>query len=192
MKAKSDRNKSLGRLHEMIASDLARHRPNTQPTLKLYLRTLVSSPGLVASTIIRIQGELNNSGRTRSAWALRNVSIALTGTDMAPGAQIGPGLLITHPQGIVIGPGVVTGANCTLLHNVTLGERYGDGSSPHDYPSLGKDVTIGAGACILGAVQIGNNVSVGANSVVLINIPDNSVAVGLPARIVSSSKGGSS
>ena len=69
--------------------------------------------------------------------ALRHVALALSGFDFLPGVEVGPGLLMHHPQGIVTGCGAVVGTGCTLLQNVTLGERFADGRSPHDYPHVG-------------------------------------------------------
>jgi serine O-acetyltransferase len=115
---------------------------------------------------------------------LRHASIALSGLDFVPGADIGPGLLIEHPSGVVIGGGVVIGSRCTLLQNVTLGERYGDGRPPHEYPCIGDGVTIGAGACLLGGIEVGDGAVIGANSVVIHDVPALRVAVGIPARLL--------
>ena len=76
-------------------------------------------------------------------------------------------------------PETVMGRNCTLRHDVTIGTRSGD----HDVPVLGDDVEIGAGAKILGSIRIGNRVSIGANAVVLDDVPDDHLAVGVPARV---------
>jgi serine O-acetyltransferase len=73
------------------------------------------------------------------------------------------------------------GRNCTLRHNVCIGTRYGD----DDAPRIGDDVEFGVGAVVLGKICVGNNVRIGANAVVLTNIPDNSTAVGVPAHLVS-------
>ncbi|MGH9423103.1 MAG: hypothetical protein ACRD3J_24210 [Thermoanaerobaculia bacterium] len=88
-----------------------------------------------------------------------------------------------HPQGIVVGRGATIGADCTILHRVTLGERYGDGTdSRHEYPHLGARVVVGAGAAILGSVTIGDDVVVGANAVVVRSVAAASVVVGVPAK----------
>jgi serine O-acetyltransferase len=94
-----------------------------------------------------------------------------------------------HPQGIVIGNGSVVGEDCTLLHAVTLGERYGDGGNgAHSYPVLGNRVVVGAGAAILGAVRVGDDAVIGANAVVLHDVASNDVAVGVPAKSVRPSR----
>lgn len=95
-------------------------------------------------------------------------------------ANIHPSVTFAHKAlGVVIGPEVVIGANTKILHNVTIGGR---GNQLKD-PIIGENVLIGAGACILGNILIGNNVSVGANAVVIINVPDDHIAVGVPAHV---------
>lgn len=103
-----------------------------------------------------------------------------SGIHIARGACIGAGLRIFHYGCIVINSGVIIGENCTIRHGVTLGNRKED----FDLPVLGNNVDIGAGAKVLGAVRIGDNVSIGANAVVINDVPDNSIAVGVPARVI--------
>lgn len=95
--------------------------------------------------------------------------------------SIGKGLRIYHYSCIVINPKTVIGENCSLRHGVTIGNR----KSNDDCPVIGNNCNIGAGAKILGNIKIGDNVSIGANAVVLSDVPDNSIAVGIPARIIS-------
>ena len=98
-------------------------------------------------------------------------------------ARIGSGLKLPHPVGIVIGEGVVIGERCTLYQHVTLGgRRIGDWRGGH-YPTLGDDVVVFCGAAVLGALEIGDRATIGANSVVLDTVPPDSVAVGAPARV---------
>ena len=94
--------------------------------------------------------------------------------------SIGGGLLLTHPNGIVVHPDVVIGPNCLIFQQVTLGL----GGSIPGVPHIGGHVDIGAGAKILGGVTIGNHVRIGANAVVLSNVPEGATAVGVPARII--------
>jgi serine O-acetyltransferase len=104
---------------------------------------------------------------------------AVTGTDIPLNCRLGGGLLIPHPNGIVIHPGAEIGPNCLIFQQVTLG--YG---GPQDgLPKIGGHVDIGAGAKILGGVTIGNHAKIGANAVVLHDVPERGVAVGIPARI---------
>lgn len=100
----------------------------------------------------------------------------VTGADIPINTQLGGGLLLPHPNGVVIHPGTRIGPNCLIFQQVTLGTR-GCSSAP----VIGGHVDIGAGAKILGAIKVGDHVEVGANAVVLTNIPSDCVAVGLPA-----------
>ena len=104
-----------------------------------------------------------------------------TGIEIHPGATIGEGLFIDHGMGVVIGETTVIGDNCLLYQGVTLGGTGKDKGKRH--PTLGDNVMVGAGAKVLGPINIGNNVKVAANAVVLKDIPDNCTAVGVPARI---------
>ena len=104
-----------------------------------------------------------------------------TGSEIHPGAQIGKGLFIDHGMGVVIGETTIIGDNCLLYQGVTLGGTGKDKGKRH--PTLGDNVMVGAGAKVLGPINIGNNVKVAANAVVLKDIPDNCTAVGVPARI---------
>lgn len=112
-------------------------------------------------------------------------AISKTGAEIRPSAEIGPGLVIKHSVGVVIGGGVILGKCCTILQNVTLGEKYSqDVDHGHDYPVVGDNVTFGAGAVVIGALRIGHHAFVGANAVVLKDVPHNAIVAGNPARIV--------
>lgn len=106
----------------------------------------------------------------------------LTGVEIHPGARIGPGFFIDHGMGVVIGETAVIGKNVTLYQDVTLGGTGTERGKRH--PTLGHDVVVGAGAKILGNIRIGNNVRVGAGSVVVHSVPDNCTVVGVPGEIV--------
>lgn len=113
-------------------------------------------------------------------WLLYRVVETAVGISLPISAQIGPGLRIWHFGNIVIHSDVVIGANCTLRHGVTIGNRRPDGPVPR----LGDDVDVGAYAQILGGVTIGNGSKIGALSLVLNDVPDGATAVGVPARVV--------
>jgi serine O-acetyltransferase len=115
---------------------------------------------------------------------IRAISVCLTGAEICPQAQIGPGFVIKHPAGIVVGHGVVMGSACTLLQNVTIGEKLDD-TDYHSYPVIGDNVIVCAGAVIVGNITIGTDATIGANAVVLSNIPAGATAVGVPAQVVS-------
>lgn len=104
----------------------------------------------------------------------------LTGIQLDIGTKIGEGLCIAHFAGIVINNSVVVGKKCTIFQGVTIGSMRGQG-----IPIIGDNCIIFTGAKIIGNVQIGNNVVIGAGAVVVKNLPDNCVAVGVPAKIVS-------
>jgi len=104
----------------------------------------------------------------------------VTGADIPLNCKLGGGLLLPHPNGIVIHPEAVVGPNCLLFQQVTLGA----GTRP-GLPRLGGHVDIGAGAKVLGGVTIGDHARIGANAVVMIDVPAGATAVGIPARIVS-------
>lgn len=108
----------------------------------------------------------------------------ITGIEIHPGAKIGKGLFIDHGMGVVIGETAEVGDNVLLYHGVTLGGTGKEKGKRH--PTVGNNVVIGAGAKILGPITIGDNSKVGANSVVLKNIPAGSTVVGIPGKIVGS------
>ena len=125
-------------------------------------------------------------GCFRSRWAkpvglwLGDRVLAFSGAEIQPKCTIGPGLVLKHTTGLVIGGDVVAGERLTVHQNVTLGDRRPFGGQP----VLGDDVTIGAGACVLGPITIGDRVVVAANAVVLHDVPDDAVVAGAPARPV--------
>jgi serine O-acetyltransferase len=104
---------------------------------------------------------------------------AVAGTDIPINAQLGGGLMLPHPNGIVIHPDAVIGPNCLLFQQVTLGTN-----GPGGAPRLGGHVDVGAGAKILGGVTIGDHAKIGANAVVLGDVPAGATAVGIPAKII--------
>lgn len=117
----------------------------------------------------------------RRAIAVRHRAWSVvTGADLPLGTRIGGGLVLPHPSGVVIHPEVVIGPNCTIFQQVTLGTTRGRPG----VPVLGGHVDIGPGARVLGPVRIGDHAVVGANAVVLRNVPAGATAVGVPARIL--------
>jgi len=102
----------------------------------------------------------------------------VTGADIPPNSRLGGGLLIPHPNGIVIHPDVEVGPNCLIFQQVTLGH------APSGLPRVGGHVDIGAGAKIIGGITIGDHARIGANAVVTTDIPAGATAVGNPARIL--------
>lgn len=116
---------------------------------------------------------------------LARLNLMVNSCDIHPEAVIGPGFMIAHPTGAVIGRSVI-GRDVTIQQNVTLGMRQfvGDETDPANYPTIGDNACISAGAVILGPIRIGNGALIGANAVVLQDVPDHCTAVGVPARII--------
>lgn len=116
------------------------------------------------------------------ARAISQRCVRKTGIEIHPGATIGEGLFIDHGVGVVIGETTIIGNNCTLYQGVTLGGTGKEHGKRH--PTLGNNVMVGAGAKILGPITIGDNARIAAGAVVLNDIPADSTAVGVPARVV--------
>ena len=115
-----------------------------------------------------------------TARLISQISRFFTGIEIHPGATIGKGLFIDHGMGVVIGETAEVGDDVMLYHGVTLG-----GTGKHKgkrHPTVGNGVTIGAGAKVLGPIKIGDNAKIGANAVVLKEVPEGATAVGVPAR----------
>lgn len=138
--------------------------------------------------LIRLAQYLYNK---RIVWrfssCIKRINEIVTGVECHLKARIGQGLFIAHPQNIVIGEGVCIGEGVTLLNGVTLGARQKKRDAiTQRYPILEDGVTVYSGAKVLGPVILGDGAVVGANAVVLRNVPAGHVAVGVPARIISS------
>lgn len=119
------------------------------------------------------------------ARGISQLSRFLTGIEIHPGAKIGNGFFIDHGMGVVIGETAEVGENVTLYHGVTLGGVSTEKGKRH--PTIMDNVVIGAGAKVLGAIEIGVSSRVGANAVVVHTVPENSVVVGVPGQIVKRS-----
>lgn len=117
---------------------------------------------------------------TKFYWLLFRFVETLTGISLPKSASIGPGLRVWHFGNIFIHPDAVIGANCTLRHGVTVGNRREDGP----VPIIGDNVEFGAYAQVIGGVRIGNHCKLGAMSVVLTDVPDETTVAGIPARVV--------
>ena len=138
--------------------------------------------GYHAVLAYRIAHILHKRGYKVAARMISQTAKFFTGIEIHPGATIGKGLFIDHGTGVVIGETAEIGDNCTLYQGVTLGGTGKDIGKRH--PTLGNNVMVGAGAKILGPFQVGDNSKIAANAVVLSEVPSDSTAVGIPARIV--------
>lgn len=152
------------------------------PAARSALEILLCYPGLHAMWGHRLTHWMWLRGWRLSARWLSQLARGLTGIEIHPGATIGSGFFIDHGMGVVIGETAELGADVTLYHGVTLGGTSWKKGKRH--PTLEDGVVVGAGAKILGAITIGANSRVGANAVVVKNVPPNSVVVGVPGQVV--------
>ncbi|MFT0761793.1 serine O-acetyltransferase [Actinomyces sp. F1_1611] len=140
-----------------------------------------SYPGLHAIWGYRLGHALWNRGLRAPARILQNLIRFATGVDIHPGAKLGRRLFIDHATGVVIGQTAEVGEDVLIFHGVTLG---GVSMSPGKrHPTVGNGVVIGAGAKVLGPITIGDYSRIGANAVVISDVPEDSVAVGVPAKV---------
>jgi serine O-acetyltransferase len=121
---------------------------------------------------------------------LKQLNHVVTGADIAWQACIGPGLILYHPTGVVIGPHVRIGARLRVQQGVTIGGDGGRAAGLGSSPTIGDDVQIGAGAKMFGPISVGDGALIGANSVVVNSVPAGRTAVGVPARLMDLARGG--
>ena len=114
------------------------------------------------------------------ARLISQIARFFTGIEIHPGATIGKGLCIDHGMGVVIGETAEIGVDVLIYHGVTLGGTGKDKGKRH--PTIGNGVVIGAGAKVLGPIKVGNNAKIGANAVVVKDVPEGATAVGIPAK----------
>lgn len=139
-------------------------------------------------SLVRTAQCLHRSGWRRIAKLVSLCNFVIFGIEVPAQLPIGPGLIIPHSHGTVIGAGYI-GRNVTIYQQVTLGSKLADFAyKPEARPHLCDGAIITSGAKVLGAVRIGVGAIVGANAVVLKDVPDHAVAVGVPAKIIASSK----
>lgn len=146
------------------------------------LNVLINYPGVHAIFFHRISYFLNSHGLKFLARFLSQISRFFTGIEIHPGATIGKRFFIDHGMGIVIGETAEVGDDVMMFHQVTLGGSGNQTGKRH--PTIGNNVMLSAGSKIVGAVVIGDNCKIGANSVVLGDVPNNATVVGIPGKIV--------
>lgn len=155
------------------------------PAARGALDILLNYPGVHALIHYRIANGLWRCGLKTLAKSVASLSRFLTGIDIHPGATIGARLFIDHGMGVVIGETAELGDDVMLYHGVTLGGVSLQQRKRH--PTLGNGVTVGAGAKILGPVLIGSHAKVGANAVIVRDVPAGATATGIPGRVVQPS-----
>ena len=151
------------------------------PAARSRLEVALCYPGVHALALHRVAHGLWCSGWTTLARWVSHVARFLTGIEIHPAARLGRGLFIDHGMGVVIGETAEVGENVTLLQGVTLGGTSLKREKRH--PTLGDNVVVGAGAAVIGAITIGAGSRIGAGSVVVRDVPANSVVVGVPGRV---------
>lgn len=159
-------------------SNVMEHDPAAKSRLEVFL----CYSGLHALWFYRLNHWLWNHNLFLAGRWLSQVARWLTGIEIHPGAKVGRRLFIDHGMGVVIGETAIVGDDVTLYQGVTLGGTGKEQGKRH--PTLEDNVVVGSGAKILGNITIGKNCRIGAGSVVLRNVPDNSTVVGVPAHIV--------
>ncbi|MCI0453636.1 MAG: serine O-acetyltransferase [Candidatus Dadabacteria bacterium] len=152
------------------------------PAARSPLEVIFAYPGFHAIFFHRIGHWLWDNHLRFLARFLSHVSRFLTGIEIHPGAKIGRGFFIDHGMGVVIGETSEIGDNVTIYHGVTLGGTSFSRGKRH--PTVESNVTIGAGAKILGPLTVGSNSKIGANSVVIVDVPPSSTVVGVPGKTV--------
>ena len=152
------------------------------PASRSNLEIMLLYPGYKAVRAYRRAHWCYNHKMYFLARAISQHAVKKTNIEIHPGAQIGRRFFIDHGTGVVIGETAIIGDDCTIYQGVTLGGTGKDHGKRH--PTLGNNVLVGAGAKVLGPFKIGDNSNVAAGSVVLSAIPENSTAVGSPARVV--------
>ncbi|CAK9174505.1 unnamed protein product [Ilex paraguariensis] len=152
------------------------------PACMSFSQCLLNYKGFLALQAHRVAHKLWVQNRKPIAFALHSRVSDVFSVDIHPAARIGKGVLLDHATGLVIGETAVVGNNVSILHHVTLGGTGKAGGDRH--PKIGDGVLIGAGATILGNVRIGEGAKIGSGTVVLIEVPPWTTAVGNPARLV--------
>ncbi|MGR9100300.1 MAG: serine O-acetyltransferase [Gammaproteobacteria bacterium] len=154
------------------------------PAAQTVFEVITAYPGFHAVMIHRVSYACWNRGLKWLARFISHIGRWLTGIEIHPGARIGRRFFIDHGMGVVIGETAVIGDDCTLYHGVTLGGTSWLKGKRH--PTLCNGVVIGAGAKVLGPIEIGEGARIGSNSVVLKNVPKGATVVGIPGHVIDS------
>ncbi len=168
-------------LTKIFFNDAIKIIKERDPAAKSSLEVLLLYPGLHAQVVYRIAHALWSWGVPVVPRWLSQLGRFWTGIEIHPGAVIGKNLFIDHGMGVVVGETAIIGDNVLLYQGVTLGGTGKETGKRH--PTVGNNVVIGAGAKVLGNILVGDNSYVGANAVVIKEVPANATVVGIPARI---------
>ena len=153
------------------------------PAARTRAEVLLTYPGVHALIAYRVAHGVDRGGFPLVARVISHFARMLTGIEIHPRATIGRHLFIDHGMGVVIGETTIIGDRCHLLQGVTLGGTSTRREKRH--PTLGNDVTVGAGAKVIGAVTIGEGARIGAGSVVVSSVPPHATVVGVPGHVIA-------
>jgi serine O-acetyltransferase len=173
----------LSRVAAEVRRDIASARARDPAARDVTAAEMLATwPGIQALLAHRVAHALREAGVPALPRAVAFASRAVTGIEIHPAAEVGPGLFIDHGSGVVIGETATIGSDVTLYQGVTLG---GTGfSTGKRHPTVQDNVTIGSGAKLLGPITIGHGAKIGANSVVVSDVPANATVVGVPGHPV--------
>ena len=166
---------------KLISDFQAKQKLYSQYGLKVSMLKTFCSDGTLAILLFRAQESLAHSGLAPLAVIPHCLNKWINGCVIGVHARFGPGFVLIHPIGVVVNSSVRGGANVWLESSVVIGDNHGQ------CPVLEDDIFVGSGAKIIGAVRIGSNARVGANAVVLGDVPNGATAVGVPARLLNNS-----
>jgi serine O-acetyltransferase len=152
------------------------------PAARSGLEVFLCYPGLHAVAIHKVSNFLWRRGFITFGRFVSHIGRFLTGVEIHPGAKLGRRFVIDHGMGVVIGETAEIGDDVYIYHQVTLGGTSTEHGKRH--PTIGNNVIIGAGAKVLGAIEVGDNARIGANAVVVAAVPADTTVVGIPARAV--------
>lgn len=169
-------------VRELVFADYRRYRGG-EPSWFRVLTRCVTLQGLAATLVLRLQTAAYYRGHVLLANVLRSVASILWSCDLIPGMRIGPGLYMPHPMGVVMGGGFRAGAQVTLLQGFTAGAR-APGGGDHGYATVCDGAIVSAHAVLLDGVTVGPGALVGANTVVVADVPERAIVFGVPARRV--------
>lgn len=167
-----------------LKKDYLRYSRSEVSSIRI-IRLAFAKPGFRAMCCYRLGHALRKKNFPLLAGLCQRIMHHFCHCYISVSAEIGPGFLIAHVGGIVIGSKTIIGSNCDIRQNVTLGGNYNrKDDEGRSQPVLGDGVSIGAGACILGPVKVGANSIVGANSVVTRDVPEMMIVFGIPGRVL--------